>query len=626
MSLSDFFQPFTSINLILLFIIFVGLDVLGSAILSKLDPPPFLRPCHWLVGLAIFVFIWFILHFWVPFLPVFVWMTMGGCYLASPYYIKHQLWPNWRDLRWVITILAISIGLVGKRLLYWLVLPPYGWDEMAYHFYSPYRLFHETSWHFFPGGLLSSGPKLMETGYVLSLALSHGYFGARFLHLAIFLSVGLSIFLFLKKEISVMAGLIFYSGYLFLNANILVDATTGYIDSASGSLRLLLLIIAIHTFLKPSKKSYLLLTMITGLVLSVKYTTLSYVAALVIIFIAAALIKYKFRILEILRNHWRYLFVVSFTFFIFGGFWFAKNLIIFHNPVYPFEVICWPKKCQLNSFFSEWTLPISWQSLPAIRDQLVDNNPIIYTCIILSCLLALIGAIFGRNKRLLMTIYFISASLGLEVLLCFKLSGFVPRFFYHWYLVIPLLLSLPWLIPKQVSKLFRFFYLTIGLILLSLLIQGPLIKVRHEITNFNQPNDLTNKGYLYLTKQLTFKAWLDSRFPQMSEVVKWCSRTETPVTLLVSDPMLIWRSYEGLIRVYLEKCQWEELGVMSEVEYGQTLQRLDQSSIKLISLVGCEDQLKNPFTFNTPEFQEYDQNQKLVCQMKETAQHVYEKK
>ncbi|EKE20874.1 MAG: hypothetical protein ACD_7C00454G0002, partial [uncultured bacterium] len=67
MHLSDFFATLNFYNLSIFLLSFIIFDAAGVNIACVLKPEKYLRSVYWIWGLALFVFLWFILHFFLPF-------------------------------------------------------------------------------------------------------------------------------------------------------------------------------------------------------------------------------------------------------------------------------------------------------------------------------------------------------------------------------------------------------------------------------------------------------------------------------------------------------------------------------------------------------------------------------
>ena len=153
MQLSDFFATFNLFNTSIFFFAFIVFDAIGTNIAYLLKPTSYLRPVFWIWGLGLFVFLWFLLHFLIPFWPQYVWISLISCLIFSlPLYIKQK-----GPISFIQTLLQfpyplLVIPLIFKPFYFLLNSPPFYTDEMAYHFYSPAQLLLENKWPFLGSG------------------------------------------------------------------------------------------------------------------------------------------------------------------------------------------------------------------------------------------------------------------------------------------------------------------------------------------------------------------------------------------------------------------------------------------------------------------------------------------
>ena len=90
-----------------------------------------LRPLYWIIGLGGYSAIWFLLHFFLPFSPLFV----LGSLLILVFIGKTE---NLDVLaRWVLKSFLYLLALVPILPALWTMisLPPHRWDELRYHYY-----------------------------------------------------------------------------------------------------------------------------------------------------------------------------------------------------------------------------------------------------------------------------------------------------------------------------------------------------------------------------------------------------------------------------------------------------------------------------------------------------------
>ena len=185
--LNDYFTPLNVWNLITTLGLLLFFDVLGSFInhfFLKFSTK--LRSVYWLFGLGVFICIWFVAGFFiVPHrLPIIISIILI-LLITLPNYFWHKefspLWSTIRELKLPLLILLPLMPAVFVKSS----LPPYRWDEMVYHYISPWQLQHLTTWHF-AGGLYENLPRVFDTFNTLIFSLTHTYSIARFFHFLIF--------------------------------------------------------------------------------------------------------------------------------------------------------------------------------------------------------------------------------------------------------------------------------------------------------------------------------------------------------------------------------------------------------------------------------------------------------
>lgn len=317
--LNDFFAPHNLGNIfILLFFLFLW-DISGWGIITqifRLHIPGWLRPVIWCAGLGLEVFFLFFWHLIWPFHPlvIIVWVLAA----ALPFFRRYKK-IQFSDLKQTFKKLSLPI-LMSVTLLPWIwiktSLPPYLWDEMAYHYISPYKLLTEQHWQF--DGLYLNLPRLLDTGYTLLFTVTHTYASARLMHLAIYLSALACLYLFLRRSFPIAAVLSF-AFLTFGQMPLLIAATTGYVDAAAaGFIILTLLLLPMHPELA---------AVFAGLAVGTKYNTVLPLTLAVIPGLVILVRSHRFR--------WRLLLSILGIFLIFGGYWYLKNLILFGNPIYP---------------------------------------------------------------------------------------------------------------------------------------------------------------------------------------------------------------------------------------------------------------------------------------------------
>lgn len=297
--------------------------------------------------------------FWIWFLFVLI-------FLASIDAIKYLYQRIYFYLKKIIKqdflTIALFVGIFLLFLFYLMtgLMPPFQTDELAYHLSESKIIFQ--------GGLLTLGgagdfygclPLLAETFDAMLLALA-GSFWAGFIliHLIHYQIVLAGIFLafaFLKKYFNLKTGLVFliliFSVYEFL-----MNSTSAYVDGLMTCFEIAGILFFCDWILEKKNQNLILTAVFFGLALSVKYTALYTLGLVGFIFIGAIIIRKYYPLLifppslsspsrlrpngEDLGGGFR---VLAFQVLVFGlpiillsGFWYIKNLILYHNPFYPF--------------------------------------------------------------------------------------------------------------------------------------------------------------------------------------------------------------------------------------------------------------------------------------------------
>lgn len=76
MLLANYFSTLNIANLAVFLLAYFIFDATGFNFAQIIKAQKYLRQVFWIWGLSFYVFIWFILHFYIPFLPKFVWASL----------------------------------------------------------------------------------------------------------------------------------------------------------------------------------------------------------------------------------------------------------------------------------------------------------------------------------------------------------------------------------------------------------------------------------------------------------------------------------------------------------------------------------------------------------------------
>ena len=630
MWLSQFYAPLNIPNFLVILLIFLQLEIIGFVIIKLFSLPKFLRFGAWIMGMGIFVFLWFWLHFFLPFNPALVWLSL--LFLTSlsfPFYCQQKAWVSlFESIKFNFWPFLFLI-LIWKPLRVWLSMPPYLWDEMAYHYYSPAQLASETNWGFSTYGLYGMIPRFFDTAYVLLFSMMKTQMAARFFHFGVFLSMIQITGSFLKKNLSLLALLVFTLVSMFFDLEIMRSATFGYVDTGTASL-VILASLSLSLLITQKKIVHLYSFAIwISLALASKYSVLmiafSFSLILIIFFI-----RDNFGQINNFFSKKIIIIKLFLLLIIFGGFWYLKNLAYTWNPIYPFLFPCKPGiKCQTQqAFFTDWTTSFSLSNIKEISLAVFRGNSELLVVTITSILAAFLIAYLTKNKVVRSLLGVILTAVFLEILLASKTSGFLDRYFFHWILFVPLLLALPWQSFKKIKKLAFEKQLALGF--LMLIIAFFQLKTNKKIifwqlNHFNNPEVIGVLPLAFAQGKVDIHTWIQINFPQTYGIINWCGEKKPePIVLFTTDPMMIWRSPEGLQRVFMVNCQWQTMSALESPKFEQEVKLLEDGKAYLVSLVPCQPKEKNPFEENSPEAVRYQTNQEIICRAQEIAPHLYE--
>jgi len=233
-----------------------------------------------------------------------------------------------------ITLILGTLLLTAIAIQYLsTMLPPFAWDEIAYHLPQA-NLVAETGKISFPFGtnhfLYGNIPKLMEIIFAEGIVIA-GYPLAHALNFAVLLGLILIVLGITTNLWGIKTGLI-ASLLIATYYDLHWVSTTGYIDGAATSFEIAGLLIAF--IWATNEKALLSLLLISGgligISLSVKYTPIFTFLFISILILSRALISNNRK-----KNILHFI-LFSLTTFIFSFFWYIKNFVQFQNPIYPF--------------------------------------------------------------------------------------------------------------------------------------------------------------------------------------------------------------------------------------------------------------------------------------------------
>lgn len=623
--LSDFFQPLNFINLFYFVSSLIFFDVLGTFVKSffirdtRVDAET--RLINWLMGLGFFIFVWFNIGFFAPptQLNLLISIVILFC-ISVPYYLKNKKYVSLFRLAKSLTLPIILILPFLLAIFVKASLPPYMWDEMAYHFISPYESIHSISqfWQF-GGGLYLNLPRLIDTLYILTFSLTRTYSVVRLIQFSILVTSIFGAFLAIKKLLGNRSGVLFVLLFLSLPLVIPSLATIGYVDIVALSFLLLGLIFGI-TFLFSNSQDDLILTLtFWAMSIGTKYTTLVAFGAFVISFSIVYWIKNK--TFTTLFSKKTFLKIVL-SLVIFGGYWYIKNFVLYGNPIYPFLLPCWGSFAQEcgtgTSFFGAWTRPVNFYTFYSMIATLLPQNGIIRFALILSPFFI---ALFG-DRKIKTILLMLVISFGIETIFLSYFSGFEER--YQQYLVITLIL----VVVLFVSAKFKLFIARLVqlLILIALIVSSVFFYIQN-VSYLNSTKYLGLSEINYALGKESINDWIKSILPDVSAATLWCDNPPNgPIALANFDPDMIWYSYSGLNRVYLVGCYYNNPDLKPN-EWKDFVNIAKQRKLKFWSISINRCQKEKVVTSNIEKEDQITQmrqlNNEIICKSREVVPNLY---
>jgi len=430
--LTDYFSVLNLWNLSIYFIFILCCEVIGFTI-SKLvikEIPSYLRGSLWFLGLGLIVFLYFLVHFFLPFSYPTLLYVLPILVIPSIYvYIKNKGWISLIDFLKHNYLPFVFVLLILPKVMILSSLPPYRWDEMAYHYISPYTLNFEKVWNI-GNGFYSNLPRLLETAFIGLFSLTKTYSVARFLQFSIFITSLLTAYSFLKKNCGYFVGIAFFLLALFHPADLLSQSTWGYIDVGTISFVLIAFITFLGYVFSHNINELIYSLAFWGLAVGTKYSALTQLLSISLILLISFFIN-KIS----LKSYFKNLLIGLLLFIILGGYWYIKNLIHTGNPVYPFIFGCRLNSC--NSVSLSYTIPFTLVNFSKIWLIIFPN--IFYQVIFL---LSIPLIFFGKLKKLKKILVVVLLFFAFELLLIKNISGFEDRYFYHWQLLSVFVISL----------------------------------------------------------------------------------------------------------------------------------------------------------------------------------------
>jgi len=272
--LSDFFHPlspalFFSFSLLLLYF-----DVLGSAFIKrvlKIESLDENRVINWLVGLGLYVFIWFLLGLFIsPQRPQILLVTLLSLPIIIPGYSRPRVLFHLKGFLIPLFVIIPFIPAVFVKSS----LPPYFGDEMAYHFISPSQLQNLSSWKF-GSGFYENLPRLMETYYTLTFSVFRTYSIARLTNFVILITAILYAYKFLQSELNKYVAIFFVLIFFAIPHQIVFNATVGLVDVPTYSFITIAVLFGVGFIISRRFENILLSSVFWGMAVGAKYSALT---------------------------------------------------------------------------------------------------------------------------------------------------------------------------------------------------------------------------------------------------------------------------------------------------------------------------------------------------------------
>jgi hypothetical protein len=273
------------------------------------------------------------------------------------------------------------------------------------------------------------------------------------------------------------------------------------------------------------------------------------------------LVSDKLALHKFKTKYFRELFISALLGIVFGGYWYIKNLIISGNPIFPFMFKCWDGilQCpQTSDFFSSWTTPFTLGNIELLKLSLFQT-PQLFQLSVVAMTISLFLSFLFKNRKLLLISTFIPFTIISEILISHNFVGFELRYFSHWILLIPILISLPFgafsvKYLKDKSRFEKSVVVVLSLYFVVMLFNIALPQSIKGIQYFNKLESLSDNDRWMARGKMSFVDWLHPFMPHMYPLITWCGEDrESHTTFVTADPKLMYWT-EGLMKVFLVNC------------------------------------------------------------------------
>lgn len=290
-----------------------------------------------LIGYGLYAYVALVTSMNAPILHESVWIPIVYIFLFGRGYIKdlyshlYSILKNFRA-SFSRTEKIISLFFLFAIVFYGssLFVPQYRIDSLAYHLPEAVQIAEQ--------GIMSLGgvgnffgnlPILIETLYAPLYVVS-GFTAMNITHFGMFLAGCVALYGFLKSHFGRMSAMV-ATASLFTMYELLVNATSAYVDAATVSFELLGILMFISLLIR-KKRDYLVLSgIVFGFALSTKYLSLYSLALLAVAYIVGHLYQKKS-----IKSFFVNGFIFAIPLSLVAGFWYIKNVVQVGNPMYPF--------------------------------------------------------------------------------------------------------------------------------------------------------------------------------------------------------------------------------------------------------------------------------------------------
>ena len=448
LNLSNFFAPLNISNLLIFSSFVACCEIIGYrlAMLFIGKIPNFLRGAIWLLGMGIVIFVYFLSHYFVSYsFPTILFVFILLLIPSAKYYIDRKGLKTLSDFLKNNKLPLFILLLILPQVFVKSSQPPYVWDEMSYHYISPYALYFEKAWDT-GTSLYQNLPRLLETAYVSLFSLTKTYSVARLLQFSIFTTFLLAAYSFLKQRFGVIAAFAFFALTLFYPENFLLWSTFGYVDVGTLSFVMISIFSLLDYFFNRSINSLQFSFAFLAMAVGTKYSAITQLITFFAICTPSLLSRWKETPLV-----GRKLLTGLFLFLILGGYWYVKNLITIGNPIYPFLFGCRIDNCETISL--GYTLPFIISNISTIYSRIFLDSKFLQVMFMVSVLFSLTIAPKEIKRMAIIILLFVV----IEIILVMNISGFEARYFYHWTTFSILILVAPLAVLGK-QKIFSLFW------------------------------------------------------------------------------------------------------------------------------------------------------------------------